>query len=120
MTRPTCTVRCNRHLNQQRYVPGSCLLALLVLATASFPAAASDTVAITNVTVISGEGASPQARRTVVVRDGRIDLIAAAQDYVLPPGVEEVAGNGGYLIPGFIDLNPSRYRPPSVKRTQRG
>jgi imidazolonepropionase-like amidohydrolase len=61
-------------------------------------------VAIVNVTVIDGTGAPPTSARTVVVRGGRIDSIAAA-DAMLTPDVRRVDGSGRFLVPGLIDAH---------------
>jgi len=84
-------------------------LVLLAQGMTTSPAAASeaesDIIAITNVTVIVGDGSAPQAERTVVIRDGRIVQVTAARNYLPPVGAELIVANGGYLVPGFVDTH---------------
>ncbi len=64
--------------------------------------------AITNVTLIDGTGAAPRPGRTVVVRDGRITEIVAA-DAFDAAGMRTVDGSGGTLIPGMMGLHNHLY-----------
>lgn len=61
-------------------------------------------VAIVGVTVVDATGGQPLPGRTVVVRDGRIQAVLAA-DAVLAPDVRRLDGTGRYLIPALIDAH---------------
>lgn len=77
--------------------------ALLALALASCaPGEPPADLAITNVTVIdAAHGARPG--QTVVVRDGRIEAVQAADQEAR--AAQEVDGTGRYLIPGLWDFH---------------
>jgi imidazolonepropionase-like amidohydrolase len=102
---------------------GRVVSSLLLVASAG--ALAQDTIAITDVTVIDGNGGAPLEDRTVVVSDGRITDISRGGD-PLPADALIVQGQGKYLLPGFIDSNVhasiygnSRRRETVVKYGQR-
>ena len=76
-------------------------LSLIVagLMAASSPAAAQ-TVAITNGTVVIGDGSEPITGGTVVVRNGRV--VAAGPSVAVPAGAEVVDANGKWVTPGIV------------------
>jgi imidazolonepropionase-like amidohydrolase len=74
------------------------LLATILLAGAS-PLAAQ-TVAITNGTVVVGDGSEPVQGGTVVVRNGRI--IAAGRGVAVPSGAEVIDATGKWVTPGIV------------------
>jgi imidazolonepropionase-like amidohydrolase len=82
-------------------------VAVLIAAVACMPPGAvrQGTIAIRNVTVIPMSGASPSARQTVMVRDGRIAEIGQAAEVRLPAGATVVDGTGKYLIPGLFEMH---------------
>ena len=87
-------------------------LALLPLLAASGPArpappapAFEPPLVITGVTVIDANGRPPAPNRTVVVVDGRIAAVGAADSVQLPPGAQVVDGAGKYLVPGLWDMH---------------
>lgn len=57
-----------------------------------------------NVTIWDGRGRSVQRRRSVIVRDGRVESIRDVAE-PLPAGVRTVDGSGKTLIPGLIDTH---------------
>jgi Tol biopolymer transport system component len=65
--------------------------------------AAAPPLIIRDVRIISGDAMSA-ARRDILVRDGRIRSIVPAGSLAAEPGVQIVAGNGRWVIPGLIDL----------------
>jgi imidazolonepropionase-like amidohydrolase len=81
--------------------------AVLIAAVACMPPGAvrQGTIAIRNVTVIPMSGASPSARQTVMVRDGRIAEIGQAAEVRVPAGATVVDGTGKYLIPGLFEMH---------------
>ena len=74
------------------------LLAAILLAGAS-PLAAQ-TVAITNGTVVVGDGSEPVQGATVVVRNGRI--VAAGRGVTVPSGAEVIDATGKWVTPGIV------------------
>jgi hypothetical protein len=87
------------------------LLAVIVLecpAIAQSPgAAASSTsaVAFQNVNLVSMVDDRVEARRTVLVRDGRIAGIGAAGQLPIPDGATVIDGTGRFLMPGLTDAH---------------
>ena len=69
----------------------SCLLALALLACGG-------------VTVIDGLGNPPAPGRAVVIRDGRIADVAAAEGFAAPRGATVVKLPGRFVMPGLVDL----------------
>jgi predicted amidohydrolase YtcJ len=80
------------------------LVILVACAWLAGPAGAESSIALHNVTVIDGTGAPPQAGRTVIVRDGKIADIVAA-DVPLPDGLQVMDSSGRTLLPGLIDAH---------------
>jgi imidazolonepropionase-like amidohydrolase len=62
-------------------------------------------VAITSVTVIDGNGGSPQADSTVIVERGLIKSIRNDRAAEIPANATVIDGSNRYLLPGFIDSN---------------
>jgi len=74
------------------------LLTAALLAGAS-PLAAQ-TVAITNGTLVLGDGSDPISGGTVVVRNGRV--VAAGQGVRVPSGAEVIDASGKWVTPGIV------------------
>ena len=74
------------------------LLAATALAAAT-PLAAQ-TVAITNGTVVIGDGSDPIMGGTVVVRDGRV--VAAGANVRVPSNAEIIDASGKWVTPGIV------------------
>ena len=76
-------------------------LSLIVvgLMAVTYPVAAQ-TVAITNGTVVIGDGSEPITGGTVVVRNGRV--VAAGPSVAVPAGAEIVDANGKWVTPGIV------------------
>lgn len=70
--------------------------ALFALAT---PALAQD-VAITNATVVIGDGSAPIGNGTVVVRGGKV--VAAGTGITVPEGVRTIDAGGKWVTPGLV------------------
>jgi Tol biopolymer transport system component len=60
---------------------------------------------ITGATVIDGTGAAPSGRSDMLVENGRIARIAPAGSIHPGPGVEVIAAEGRFLLPGLVDLH---------------
>lgn len=69
------------------------------LMTAASPLTAQ-TVAITNGTLVLGDGSEPIQGGTVVVRNGRI--VAAGPGVAVPGGAEVIDANGKWVTPGIV------------------
>ena len=76
-----------------------CLLCALPLVVT-----AQGNIAITNVTVIDGNGGSPRENATVLLGDGKITRITTG-NVSTPADATIVDGRGKFLLPGFIDSN---------------
>ncbi len=75
-----------------------------VLALALRSAFVEPPIAIVNATVIDGTGAPPRAATTVVIQDGVITALQAA-DRPVPQGARVIDGAGKFVLPGFVDVN---------------
>ncbi len=80
--------------------------ALALLSTAS---AAADPVAFTHVHVVPMDAEVVVADRTVLVNDGRIVAIGAADEVEVPDGALVVDSRGKYLLPGLHDMHVHLY-----------
>ena len=81
------------------------VLVLAALAAGCRPAPCPGCLVLHDVTVIDGLGNAPAAHRTVVVRDGRIAEVAAAEGYRPPPGADVRDLGGRFVVPGFVDTH---------------
>ena len=79
-----------------KYLFGS---AAIALALAAAPAASQD-VAITNATLVIGNGGEPIANGTVVVQAGKV--VSAGTDATVPDGVAVVDAQGAFVTPGIF------------------
>src|SRR4030095_7329665 len=83
---------------------GRCEMPRLAFIAAALMSAASplaaQTVAITNGTLVLGDGSEPIQGGTVVVRNGRI--LAAGPNVAIPGGAEVVDANGKWITPGIV------------------
>ncbi len=61
--------------------------------------------ALVGVTVLDGLGNPPTPGRVVVIRDGRIAEVAAAEGWDPPRGTQVIDLTGRYLMPGLIDAH---------------
>ncbi|TIX49053.1 amidohydrolase family protein [Alteraurantiacibacter aquimixticola] len=75
------------------------LAAGIALAALALPASAQD-IAITNATVVLGDGSAPVEGGTVVVRSGRV--VAAGAGVAVPAGMQAVDGRGMWVTPGLF------------------
>lgn len=83
----------------------SCLRLILALCLLAATGAAPAAVLIDNVTVIDGNGGEPATGMSVLVDEGRIQSIGPHPLENVPLDAQRVAGEGKYLLPGFIDSN---------------
>ena len=65
--------------------------------------AASEAIAISNVTVVDVTGRAPQSGVTVVIRGH--DIAELGRDVSIPAGAVRVDGTGKFLIPGLWDMH---------------
>jgi imidazolonepropionase-like amidohydrolase/ketosteroid isomerase-like protein len=63
----------------------------------------SATLALTNVTVIDGDGALPKPRMTLIISDDRIVDLFGTGSKPLPAGAQVLDLSNHYVIPGLID-----------------
>jgi hypothetical protein len=80
-------------------------LLLFLVAMAYVCSSQSRSLIISNVTVIDMTGARPKPRMTVVIVNGRIAQVAAANKIKVPRSAQTVDGTGKFLIPAFWDMH---------------
>ncbi|MEM7414340.1 MAG: amidohydrolase family protein [Gemmatimonadota bacterium] len=61
--------------------------------------------AFVDVEVLSMEDETSIARRTVLVRDGRIERIGSVDSVAVPDSARRIPGGGAMLIPGLMDMH---------------
>ena len=88
----------------RRIIIGISLAACACVGALAAAAATAPPLSITNVTVIDGTGAAPQAHMTVRIEGGRIVDIAPASTRATR-GNSQIDGSGRFLVPGFFDNN---------------
>ena len=67
--------------------------------------AAPGTIAFTNVNVLPMTSETVLANQTVVVVDGRITAVGAADDVTVGEGATVIDGTGHYLMPGLAEMH---------------
>ena len=79
--------------------PRRMLLSAAALLALSAPALAED-VAITNATVVIGDGSAPIQNGTVVLRGGKV--LAAGAGVAVPAGARTIDASGKWVTPGLV------------------
>jgi imidazolonepropionase-like amidohydrolase len=87
---------------------------LFLLFSCTLPLIAQ-TVAFENVNVVPMDRNRVLQRRTVIVRDGRIDTIGPAGRTQAPSGAVRIDGTGKYLMPGLAEMH-GHLPPPGTSR----
>ncbi len=89
-------------------------VAALVLATGACAPTVrvpSAQLAVTNVTIIDGNGGPAVTGQTVLIADGRIAAIAPAGRVEVPPSARVLDGRDRFLIPGLWDMHVHAWGP---------
>src|SRR5215212_144228 len=84
-------------------MPKGILLAVLLVARIAF--AQEQPLVFTHVTVIDATGRPALTDRTVTIRGGRIQSIAAANGSQLPKDTRAFDATGKFMIPGLWDMH---------------
>jgi imidazolonepropionase-like amidohydrolase len=79
------------------------IIAALVAAATVAAMAQGGAIAIRNVTLINGTGATPVPGTTVIIEGERITAIGP--NVQVPAGARAIDGNGKFLMPGMIDAH---------------
>ncbi|MCA1638371.1 MAG: hydrolase, partial [Acidobacteria bacterium] len=80
------------------------LIALLITtANGQSPKSLERILALTNATIIDGNGGRPQPRKTIIIFGGRIADIFTTGKKKLPADATVMDLSGQYVIPGLID-----------------
>jgi imidazolonepropionase-like amidohydrolase len=83
---------------------GACFIGLSGL-LAFVPSLSAQTIAITNVAIVSPQSGAIQSGQTVIVGAGRIVEVGPSTEVEVPDGATRVPGDGRYLIPGLWDMH---------------
>ncbi len=75
-------------------------------------------VLLRNVRVVDGTGAPPKEDQAVLIRNGRIQAIAAADDVEAPVNAEVLDLDGSTVIPGFVGLHNHTFYMTSMRSIQ--
>ena len=70
-------------------------------------------IALTHVRVIDGTGSPPRTDQTILIRDGKIESIAASDARAVPAGVQAIDLTGKSVIPGLVMVHEHLYYPNS-------
>lgn len=62
-------------------------------------------IALNNVRIIDGTGAAPLENQTIVIRNGKIDLIGPTAATTIPTGAENIDLNGYTVLPGLVGMH---------------
>ena len=68
-------------------------------------------IALNNVRIIDGTGAAPLENQTVVIRNGKIDLIGPTAATTIPTGAENIDLNGYTVMPGLVGMHNHLFFP---------
>lgn len=80
---------------------GLIMAAVLVVATRDQPGA----IAFVDVSVVPMDSERVLERQTVIVRDGSIAELGAADRIAVPRGAQRIEGRGRFLMPGLTDMH---------------
>ena len=80
-------------------------LAVILVLAVQAAAARADAIAFVNVSVLPMEAKGLLEGRTVVVKDGKIASMGAAEDTAVPQGARVVDGTARYLMPGLAEMH---------------
>lgn len=87
-------------------------------AVRKFVAIDAPVVALTGVTVVDGTGAEPIEGATVVIENGRIAAVGAADAVEIPDGAEVLELDGHTVIPGIVGLHDHTFYTTNQRRVQ--
>src|SRR4029077_14698349 len=76
-----------------------------------FIRAEAPVVALTHVRVIDGTGAAPLEDQTIVIRDGKIQSIAASTTATVPAGAQTLDLKGYTVLPGLVGMHDHMFFP---------
>ena len=92
----------------RRGSPGAAL-AMVLSGMAAPTGSVAQTVAVTGATVIDPLADAPLTNGVVVMENGRITAVGAADAVDVPAGTEIIDARGKYVIPGLMDANLHLY-----------
>lgn len=94
-------------------------------ASTGLPSAAQPATVIRNAQLIDGSGRPPLADADIVIADGRVTAIGAADSLAIPDGALEVDAAGKTVVPGIVNLRglagfvrSTRYQGPQFARAE--
>lgn len=77
----------------------------ITAAMAPFVSEDAPVIALVHARVIDGSGAPPQERRTLLLRDGRIERFGADGEIPVPAGAKIIDLTGKTVLPGLVQLH---------------
>ena len=77
--------------------------------TRAFLSVDTPIVALTHATVIDGTGVAPRSDQTILLRDGRIERVAASSSVSIPAAAKVLDLTGHTIIPGLVALHEHTY-----------
>jgi imidazolonepropionase-like amidohydrolase len=77
----------------------------LVLGAAALAAQTAGVKAFVGARIVDGTGNAPIARGTIIIQDGRIQQVGAADRIRVPAGAETINANGKTIVPGLINTH---------------
>ena len=75
-------------------------------------------IALTGVRLVDGTGSPVVENQTIVIRDGRFDVVGPVDEIVIPTGARHLALDGHTVIPGFIGLHDHTFYMTRGRRVQ--
>lgn len=88
-----------------KFRPPTFLVAASLLVACQGAVPQEQPVVIADVTLIDGTGAPAREGVTILIREGLINSITAADETTLPEGATVIDGAGKYVIPGLADMH---------------
>lgn len=91
------------------FLPTTVIASVILLTSCSSAPRGSETTpvetVITDVTVVNIQDGSVLPHRAVVLKDGKIAQIGAANTISASAAAQQVDGSGKFLVPGFLDMH---------------
>src|SRR5215467_10508467 len=67
--------------------------------------ASAQSIAVTNVRIVDGNGGAPVEQGTIVMEGRKILAVGPASNISIPPGAQRIDGGGRTAMPGLADMH---------------